>query len=229
VVFVTVNDISHLKLAEILKLANRKLNLLTEITRNELLNKFMVINGYLEMLNIVKGEAEKEDILGHLREASLAAQRIIRFTESYQKLGMEPPGWLRISEHIMLTRSHALLEGIKIEEECDSLRVFADPLLENVFLNLMDFTLKSSIGARTISIHYELEESGVLRLLFENDGRFVSAMDPELFAYHSGKEELLPLLMSKEILNMTGLDIRQALHGESARFIISIPSNKFQF
>jgi PAS domain S-box-containing protein len=229
VVFMAVNDISHLKLAEILRLANRKLNLLTEITRNELLNKFMVINGYLEMLDMVKGEVEKEDILRHLREASLAAQRIIRFTESYQKLGMEPPGWLKISEHIILARSHAQSEGIKIEEECGPLRLFADPLLENVFCNLVDFTLKHSTDARTITIRCEREESGALRLLFENDGRSVGVIDPELFAYHSGKEELLPLLMVKEILNMTGLDIRQAPHGEPVRFIISIPPDKFQF
>ena len=229
VVFVAVNDISQLKSAEVLRLANRKLNLLTEITRNELLNKFMVINGYLEMLPLAEGEVDKENILRHLRDASLAAQRIIRFTESYQKLGIAPPGWLKVSEHIILARSHAQLEGIKVKEECGSLRVFADPLLENVFFNLLDFTVKHSAGARTISIRCEREEPGALRLLFEDDGRSEDAMSAEPFVYHSGKEEMLGLFLAKEILNMTGLDIRQAQPGEPARFVISIPSDKFQF
>jgi PAS domain S-box-containing protein len=229
VAFVAINDISHLKLAEVLRLANRKLSLLTEITRNELLNKFMVINGYLEILSLVKGEAEKKDILKHLKDASLAAQRIIRFTESYQKLGMAPPGWLKVSEHIILARSHAQLEGINVKEECGSLCVFADPLLENAFYSLFDFTVKHQTSARTITIRFEREESGELRLLFEDDDISEGTTDQELFMYHSGKEELLALYMAKEILNMTGLDIREALPEESARFVISVPRDKFHF
>jgi PAS domain S-box-containing protein len=229
VVFVAVNDISQLKMTEVLKLANRKLNLLTEITRNELLNKFMVINGYLDTLPLTKGDMQKEKILARLREASLAAQRIIRFTESYQKLGMTPPDWLYVSEQILLARSRAQLVGIKVEDNCNSLRVYADPLLENVFFNLFDFTLKHSTGVRTISIIKELEESGALRLLIKDDGESETANDSELFVYHSGREDLLVLFMAKEILNMTGIDIRQAQRGEPARFIITIPPDKYQF
>jgi len=229
VVFVAVNDISQLKFTEVLRLANRKLYLLTEITRNELLNKFMVINCSLEMLAMTKGEVDKENTLRPLIDASLAAQRIIRFTESYQKLGKEPPGWLRISEHITLARSHARLEGIEVKDCCGSLRVFADPLLENVFFNLVDFAVKHIPSTRTISIRYEREGSGALKLMLEDDGRSEDAMSPEMFEYQPGQEKLLPLFMAREILNMTGLDIRQARPGESARFIISIPPDRFQF
>ena len=118
---------------------------------------------------------------------------------------------------------------IKVEEECGSLRVFADPLLENVFFNLFDFTVKHNASVRTISIRYEREESGALRLLFGDDDESEDAKGQELFVYHSGKEELLALFMAKEILNMTGLDVRQARHGEPADFIISIPPDKYQF
>jgi K+-sensing histidine kinase KdpD len=121
------------------------------------------------------------------------------------------------------------LKGIKVEENCNSLRVYADPLLENVFFNLFDFTLKHSTGIKTISIRHELQESGALRLLFKDDGESENVIDPELFIYHSGKEDLLVLFMAKEILNMTGIDIRQAQRGESARFIITIPPDKYQF
>jgi PAS domain S-box-containing protein len=229
VIFVAVNDISQLKMAEVLKLANRKLNLLTEISRNELLNKFLVINGFLDLLILSKNEEKRKIILAHLQEASLGAQRIIRFTESYQKLGMAPPGWLKVSDQIRFARSQALLSDIAVNEECGSLRVFADPLLEKVFFNLFDFTLKHHPDARTISIHWEQEGSGALRLLFVDDGRAKHAMDPELFVYRSGREEMLPLFMAKEILNMTGLDVRQARPDEKALFVITIPSDKFQF
>jgi hypothetical protein len=66
-------------------------------------------------------------------------------------------------------------------------------------------------------------------LLFVDDGRAKHAMDPELFVYRSGREEMLPLFMAKEILNMTGLDVRQARPDEKALFVITIPSDKFQY
>ena len=81
-------DITGRKMAEeALRQANKKLNMLSTITRHDILNTIMVIRGYLELSeDLIKNEkiweyVEKE------KEAIDVIQRQIEFTKYYQDIG----------------------------------------------------------------------------------------------------------------------------------------------
>jgi signal transduction histidine kinase len=104
--------------------------------------------------------------------------------------------------------------------------VFADPLIVNVFHNLIDNAMKH--GANITTIHFFVEENdGVRAIVCEDDGVGISAdMKERLFTRGSGKDHGLGLFLSREILSITGITITEAGEpGRGARFIMTVPQS----
>ena len=87
-------DISEQKRSEdALKQVNRKLNLLSSITRHDINNQLMVLTGYIRLLEKKLPDTSLSD---HFRRVTTAAQRIssmIQFTKEYEKIGVKVPVW----------------------------------------------------------------------------------------------------------------------------------------
>ena len=88
------HDISEIQMAQdALRLANRKLNLMAEITRHDIRNKLTVMGGYLDLVKERPPEPDYsmymkklETLVGHIGEN-------IEFTRLYQNLGVAAPDW----------------------------------------------------------------------------------------------------------------------------------------
>ncbi len=89
-----VADITERKRAEeALRIANKKLNLLSSITRHDINNQLTSLRGYLSLLEKNRPDSPKEE---YIRKASKAAQRIfamIQFTKEYEQIGVQAPVW----------------------------------------------------------------------------------------------------------------------------------------
>lgn len=208
--------------------ANRKLNLLNSIIRHDLLNQITVLQGYLE---IVQMEDVDFPHIGRLIETSERLRRLAEFTRDYQELGVRGPARQAVGEGISRAFSQRSPEGIAFEADVDpALFILADPLLERVFYNLVDNTAMHGEDAATIHVSVAATEGGIT-VIYEDDGVGVPDSEKEeIFRRGAGKHSGLGLFLSREILSLTGLAIRETgVPGEGVRFEISVPKGRFRY
>ena len=111
------------------------------------------------------------------------------------------------------------------------LEVYADPLVEKVFYNLIDNTLRYG-GGRMTTIRFSSHETDAgLILACEDDGEGISGEDKtHLFEQGYGKNTGLGLFLSREILSITGIAIAETSKpGNGARFEMLVPKGAYRF
>jgi PAS domain S-box-containing protein len=220
------SDITERKHAEeAFHIANKKLKILSSITRHDILNQIMVLQGYLELAAEMGGDETQAEYLGKVRGAAAAIHRQIGFTRTYEDLGVEEPQWLSVSGALSGMRGGPL----PIQYECATYQILADPMLEKVFANLMDNTIRYAEGATRVQIHCE-EQDGNLLISFEDDGPGVPDDQKErIFERGVGKNTGFGLFLSREILAITGIAIRETgVYGKGARFEMLVPVGKWR-
>ena len=74
---------------------NRKLALLTSITRHDVSNQVSVLRGFTKIAMMKKPDPIIADLLEKIDATGAVIARHIAFTKVYQELGMHAPGWHR--------------------------------------------------------------------------------------------------------------------------------------
>ncbi len=225
-------DITERKRAEdALRQANKQLNLLSSITRHDILNQLMALKGYLylstEMIDnptTLRGYIQKEE------QAANAIERQIKFTKDYQELGIAAPEWQNVSANIKKAIAGLPMRDVYVDIDRTDLEIFADRLFEKVFYNLIDNALRYG-GADMKTLRISSQESDAsLTILCEDDGVGISAEDKKrLFTKGFGKNTGLGLFLSREILAITGITITEnGTPGKGARFEITVPKGAWR-
>jgi PAS domain S-box-containing protein len=219
-------DVTDMKTAEEdLKQANRKLNLLSSITRHDIINKITVCKGFLALAKQKPLLPDQEELLRRLEKTVIEIQQQIEFTRLYQDLGIRRPVWQNLSEILSEgdTGPLSLISGV------DGVEIYADPMLPKMFENLTDNTLRHGERATSISVHTAAEEEG-LTVLWEDDGIGVPDREKELiFERGYGKHSGLGLFFVREMLSITGIYIKEnGKYGRGVRFEITVPKDKFR-
>jgi PAS domain S-box-containing protein len=228
-----IRDITGRKQMETaLREVNKKLNLLSEITRHDIRNQLLSLTAYLELSKDTLGDAAKtsEYILKEERAAH-AIERQIVFTKEYQDLGVGTPAWQDVSASLSLAAAALPVRDIRVVDEIAGLAIYADPLLEKVFYNLIDNALRYG-GPGMTMIRFSYRESGQdLTIVVEDDGAGISAEDGKrLFERGFGHHTGLGLFLSREILSITGIMITETSEpGEGARFEMLVPKGEYRF
>jgi PAS domain S-box-containing protein len=220
-----ISDISDRKMAEALKTANKKLNLLYGITRHDLLNKFTAISGYLSLLEQTEDRATHHQIIAKIDKSAQAAQELIRFTHDYEDLGVTAPVWQSVSEVIRRAGSRLDLTGVDMSENVGPLKVYADSMLDKVFYNLMENSLRHGERVTALRIHTEDLPDSSMNIVYEDDGAGIVNEDKKfLFQQGRGKHTGQGMFLTREILHITGLTITEdGEPGKGVRFRIHVP------
>ncbi|MDD1719483.1 MAG: PAS domain S-box protein, partial [Methanoregulaceae archaeon] len=149
------------------KQANRRLHLLSGITRHDILNQLTALRGYLELIETADAVQGR-----FLAQSKAAAGRIgeqILFTRDYQEIGMNAPQWQLVAGSVSAAADMIDAEGIDPACSAGDLEVFADPLLSRVFSNLIENSLRH--GERVSQIRVTAHADGErLRIVYEDDG-----------------------------------------------------------
>ncbi|HOI13552.1 MAG TPA: PAS domain S-box protein [Methanoculleus sp.] len=203
---------------------NKKLNLLSSITRHDILNSIMAVMWELELLKEeVSGSTAEENLQGVIR-AVRAIQSQIMFTRDYQDLGVKGATWQCVNVVVQEAADSAASNAIRLNIAMCPLEIYADQLLERVFFNLIDDTVRHSGGATEITVSFrERDGSGVI--LFEDNGRGIPpGMKSRIFYRGVGKNTGYGLFLVREILGITGITIEETgEEGKGARFEIVVP------
>jgi PAS domain S-box-containing protein len=232
VVFCISRDTTETKRSkDALREANRKLNLLSNVTRHDILNQICIILGYIDLMTeyeqcdpVVKQYTES------IKDATGSIQRQIAFTEVYQDLGVKDPEWQRIEDVVGHAILNLSLDGISVEVNTGNLVIYADPLLEKVFFNLMENSLRHGEGVTSITISHYLDKDHRCIILFEDNGIGISEnMKEKVFERGMGMHTGYGLFLVREILGITDIMIIESgQEGKGARFEIVVPEKGFR-
>ena len=210
--------------------ANRKMNLLSSITRHDIVNQLTILLGRVDLL---ADEATSPAMLAGLegeRESIRTIQRLIAFTKDYEEIGVHAPQWQQVAGCPERYRGSNRLAGIALAVALDDLEIYADPMLELICENLIDNSLRHGGAMTRIRFSFEVSGPGLI-ILYEDDGVGVPAEEKErIFEKGVGKHTGFGLFLSREILAITGLSIRETgVYGQGARFEILVPKGKYRF
>ena len=209
----------------------KKLLLMQKIFRHDLNNQITAILGYL---SLCKQETDNPASLGFIQKEERIVESIkksMSFTKTYENLGDESAVWIDIPEIFSAAWSGLAPESVSLDLPPDPLEILVDPLFRNVVFNLLDNSLShggENLSAIRVSVMRSDEE---ILLLYEDNGTGILSENKEKivnrgFYTHNG----FGLLLSREILSLTGLTIRETgIPGRGACFEITVPKGMWRF
>jgi len=227
----TVVDITDLKLAEeTVKSANTKLNTLTQITRHDIINQLTILLGYIEHLEtILPDKADIKMPAEKIKNAAHTIQNLIIFTREYQNLGTELARWHPLDDIIHKAMDNAGATSVKLTMDPTPVSIYADPLIERVFENLVNNSIRYGEKVSEIRISFNgSDHKG--KIIFEDNGTGIpAAQKSRIFSKGAGKTPAFGLFISKEILGYHDISIKETGEpGKGARFEIEVPRARFK-
>ncbi len=210
--------------------AHRKLQLMTNITRDDIRNQLTIIEGYLELAESREEEVSTEEAMGRIRQASRRIGGIIEFTRDFQKIGMMDHEWLDLLSVVEGSRRLMDLRGIKVHWEIPDVEIYAEPLIERVFSVIIENAILHGEGVSTIQITAE-EEDEKLKITIEDDGTGIpDPLKNRIFEQGFGKNTGLGLFLARDILAACDCTIHECgLPGKGASFQITVPKGRYRF
>ncbi len=223
----TQENLERRRVQQALDEANTKLNLMASITRHEVINQLTSQHESLEYALDMR-EKDPEKAWEHVASAAeIATQTLnsVRFTGEYQKVGVKAPQWQNLHGLVASAAKHIPPTYVRIENALPSNHeIYADPLIEKVFTNLIENAIKYGRKITTIRFSNRPVDDSVV-VVCEDDGVGIPAEKKELvFSYEYGMNTGLGLFLSREILAITNITMHETgVEGRGARFELVCP------
>ena len=212
-----------------LEFALKKLQIVGSVTRHDVLNQLTAVVGYNELLGMMVEDPQQRSFVEKEKQAIDKIRRQFKFAKDYQNIGTEPSRWQVLKNVIHLAMEDVDLQAIRVTDLTLGASVYADPLLEHVFANLFENTLRHSGAATEIRISVHRKDPGIV-LVVEDNGIGISAdAKTKVFERGYGKGTGWGLFLAMEILQFTGMTITETGEpGKGSRFEIFIPQDHFR-
>jgi PAS domain S-box-containing protein len=225
-------DITERKQAEErINLANRKLDLMTDVTFQDIQNKVTALRGYIEIGKEKGRENERIALLEKEEVVLESIHHLIRNTKEYQQMGVDQIRWIPLEPRIRMQAS--LISGrpdFSLDIDLHGLEIYSDPLIDRVFYNLIDNTVKHSKTFTRISFSCQEKPDGLI-LICEDDGVGIPPKQKvHIFDRVVGGVGKFGLFFVREFLDMSGMTIiENGEPGKGARFEITVPKGMYRF
>ncbi|HSV42102.1 MAG TPA: PAS domain-containing sensor histidine kinase, partial [Methanomassiliicoccales archaeon] len=219
-------NITDMELSEeALRQANKKLNLLSSITRHDIVNQVFVLEGYLTLAIERVHDERVQVLLQKVKDSASSIERQMAFTKDYQDIGVKAPQWFVLRDVIFNSLLTVDKSALRIQINVGDYEIFADPMVSKVFYNLVDNATKHSQAHKLFITTQETDDG--LSIVFQDDGQGIT--NKEKLFRHSNSRSGYGLFLSREILSITGLTITETGEkGEGARFEILVPPNLYR-
>ena len=213
--------------------ANRKLSILSSITRHDIMNELSVIlmcEDLMAMDGLPEEGSKYTDYLELIFRATKKIERQILFTRDYDEMGISEPAWNRV--RTQAGRAVRLLrpEGVAIQVQTGEVEVYADPMFEKVLHSLFENAVRHGNGVSEVTVTFS-ERDGHGILAVSDNGRGVAKGEKKrIFERGYGENTGYGLFLSREILSLTGIAITECgIPGEGACFEMVIPAGRFRY
>jgi len=210
--------------------ANRKLHLLSGITRHDIRNRLTAVLGYLELAKSSTNDPALLEYLSRTEIAAVAIRHQIEYTKEYENLGSSVPQWHDVSSLIASASGQFELHDTRLENDVAGVSVYADPMIGRVIQHLIDNALRHGGPGLTFIRFSGSVTSGGYVLVCENDGAGIAKKDKAaIFRRVVTEDTKMGLFLIQEILALTLITIRETGDPEKgARFEITVPPGAFR-
>ena len=218
---VILRDVTEARVArEALTRANHHLRLLTSLARHDIANRVTVL---LARNDLSGPELSAE--LDRIEEDARSIAALCRLVRTDADAGDGTPTWHRVDRVVTAAGEQLRESGVRLECAPTTVEVWADPLFPMVLANLVENALRHGGPTLTTVRCSWIPEGPDLLVVFEDDGCGVPESEKErIFLPGVGSNTGLGLYLGREILEMTGITIREVgVPGEGARFELRVP------
>lgn len=230
-VILSLKDITSRKQMEQAVLhANKKLTLLSRITRHDINNQLQVLDSCIGLLRAKTPLPDTENYFSRIEQASTRITAMIRFTQAYEEVGISSAVWQNLHGLVAGAAKGVTLGTITLENDLPAdAEIFADPLVVKVFFNLIDNAVRH--GGRIRTIRFFVSERGAVRVIVcADDGDGIAPDEKErIFVRGFGKNTGFGLAISREILDITGISLAETgTPGMGAHFEMTVPEDAWR-
>lgn len=217
---------------EALSRANKKLDLLDSFTRHDVCNQISAVIIEAQIMKSANKERQVQESAENIEKIGGTIIDMLKFSKEYRHIGVESPKWMDIKAMLSKVASQLDMTGCKfMDSYCTQWKIFADPMVEKVFFNIFENSIRH--GGKVTNITIECiprNDDGTLRIVFSDNGVGIPEADKErIFEKGVGANTGLGLFLVREILFITGLSIKEnGIPGQGARFEITVPKGKFE-
>jgi PAS domain S-box-containing protein len=224
-VFEDITEYMH-KMAE-QRLTRKKFELLGQISRHDIFNQMLVINGITDVLRKRNDTEQLVTSFVSISEASEKIDRILQFGKEYEEIGIRHPVWIDIHRTLSRISDSFTQVNMIIDTSLEGVRVYADPLIERVFFNLFDNAVRHGVRTTEINV-YRVDTGDEMIVAVKDNGFGISPEDKiRLFQYGQGKNSGFGLYLCREILAITGMTIVETGQSDmGAIFEVHVPLDK---
>lgn len=214
------------RISSSLKQASRQVNLLSSVTRHDILNQVNMGFLFLDSLVLKYKDPELKQKLDNVILVIQTIQHQIEFTRVYEGLGMQEPQWQNLD--LILSHLH-IPSGISYNANLKGITIYADKMLEKVFFNLLDNSIRHGQGVTEIRLYFK-QFSENLVIYYDDNGIGIPNNEKEqIFERGYGKNTGFGLFLVREILSLTDISIHETgIDGMGVRFEISVPNEIFR-
>jgi len=223
-------DISEQKKAEqAMQQVIKKLGILNSITRHDILNKLTSLSAFLELIGEDQADPEKKAYGAQCTAIVATINRQVEFMRDYQEIGIRLPVWQDPAAIIRHVAEVNYAPDLTIQVPDPGFEIFTDPLFEKVIETFIDNVIRHGEHVTTMTFSVR-EEGSELHITCEDDGAGIPAGDKEhIFEKGFGRNTGLGLFLAREILDITGITIRETgTYQKGARFEIIVPKESFR-
>lgn len=220
---------------EALQRMNKKLNLLSSVTRHDILNQvsaIMLAGELLDLDGYLEGDAGLADNIRRMLASAETIEHQALFTREYRSLGETDPAWQSVCQIAEDAFRDVGSDKVTVHLACgcEGLEVYADPMFGHVIYNLIENAIRHGDVTTAVALTFrDTREGGVLTV--EDDGTGVpDDLKEMIFSRGYGTNTGFGLFLTREILEITGITIRECgVAGEGARFELIIPHSGYRF
>lgn len=225
------NEILERKQAQAaLAKATKKLHLLNEFVFHNIDSHLFILSGYVEIAKEINTDDNLNEYFNLQKNSLSNVSKFLNFGKTYFGLGLHLPTWQNVNLSFLYAISHFDFSKIAQNITCDDLEIFADPILEKVFINILENVKKHGISATEISITYEIRDKSVI-IIIKDDGQGIQDdMKVVIFEGNQDRKTGMGLFLASEILSLTNISIcERGIYGKGARFEIEVPKDGYRF
>ncbi len=201
-----------------------QLRTVEQITHHDIMNQLQALGGYIEIMTDMGVAETLSKMLSRMGHSVDTITDQMRFSRTYQTLGVQKPLWLDLSSEVKKAISDT--HGVILKTDLDAIQIFADISLNKVFFNLFENSIRHGGGVTRVDIGRDHQEDDSLLIIYTDDGKGVPVSQKEnIFNKGFGKNTGLGMFLIKEILSMTDMSIIEVgEEGRGVRFEIKVPS-----
>ncbi len=213
-----------------LKTANDKLSLLSRISTDHLYSEINEIIGTVDKMAVFHHDREIIGFIARVRTLAVNLARRLLLTESYKDLGTYPPVWIGV-QHILESANRLFgVYDVSLRFWAERLEIYADPLLEEVLLHIVENSLRHGGSVNNILVTYHVTGKGLDLLLIDDGTGIPPGKKEAIFEYDVGGHSGIGLFICRQILSVTGILItEEGKKDEGACFIIRVPDEYYRF